>query len=145
MMGACADAALRAGGRVEGVILDVFAGVAHRKLHALEVVRGMRNRKAALAERGDAFVALPGGFGTLEELSEILVERHLGQHRKPLVLVNPEGFWNPLLELFEGMSSSKLLGGELRDVLELASSASEALDIVAAGPALAEPRPLIPS
>ena len=62
LMGACANGALEAGGRVEGVILDTFARVAHQSLHSLEVVDDMRTRKAALAHRGDAFVALPGGF-----------------------------------------------------------------------------------
>src|ERR1700704_1133986 len=64
LMGELADAALACGGRVEGVILDTFARVAHAGLHALETVGDMRSRKAALAHRGDAFVALPGGFGT---------------------------------------------------------------------------------
>lgn len=63
----------------------------------LEVVAEMRLRKAGLARRGDAFVALPGGFGTPEEISEILVERPLGFLAKPLVLVNPDGYWDPLL------------------------------------------------
>lgn len=112
LMGACADAALAAGGRVEGVILDSFSRVAHRGLHALEVVADMRLRKAGLARRGDAFVALPGGFGTLEEISEILVERQLGFHRKPLVLVNPDGYWDPLLALFERMTDAGLLAPE---------------------------------
>lgn len=112
LMGACADAALAAGGRVEGVILDSFSRVAHQGLHALDVVGDMRTRKAGLARRGDAFIALPGGFGTLEEVSEILVERQLGFHRKPLVLVNPDGFWDPLLALFARMNGAGLLAPE---------------------------------
>ncbi|MEO2167100.1 MAG: TIGR00730 family Rossman fold protein, partial [bacterium] len=99
MMGALAQAALRAGGRVEGVILDRFASVAHDGLHLLETVADMRSRKAGLAARGDAFIALPGAFGTLEEVSEILVERQLHFHEKPLILVNYQNFWNPLLAL----------------------------------------------
>src|SRR5512143_3003970 len=66
LMGALADAALAAGGRVEGVILDTFARVAHASLHDLVTVGDMRSRKAGLAHRGDAYVVLPGGFGTLE-------------------------------------------------------------------------------
>ncbi len=112
LMGACADAALARGGRVEGVILDSFSRVAHHGLHALDVVGDMRERKAGLARRGDAFIALPGGFGTLEEVSEILVERQLGFHRKPLVLVNADGFWDPLLALFARMTGAELLAPE---------------------------------
>ncbi len=109
LMGACADAALEAGGRVQGVILESFASVEHARLHELDVVGDMRERKAGLARRGDAFVALPGGFGTLEEVSEILVERQLALHQKPLVLLDPDGFWRPLLEQFERMSRAGLL------------------------------------
>lgn len=101
VMGALAEAALAAGGRVEGVILDEFSGVAHEGLHALETVGDMRSRKAGLADRGDAFVVLPGALGTLEEVAEVLVERQLGFHAKPVILVNYEGFWDPLLALFD--------------------------------------------
>ncbi len=131
LMGACADAALEAGGRVEGVILDTFARVAHQGLHTLDVVDDMRARKAGLARRGDAFVALPGGFGTLEEVSEILVERQLGFHRKPLVLVNAGGFWDPLLALFARMHDAGLLAAEHRalpSVVEDVAGALAAID-----------------
>jgi hypothetical protein len=132
LMGACADAALAAGGRVEGVILDSFSRVAHQGLHALEVVADMRLRKAGLARRGDAFVALPGGFGTLEEISEILVERQLGFHDKPLVLVNPDGYWEPLLALFARMADDGLLAPEHLAACDTAKTAAEALALVTA-------------
>ena len=135
LMGACADAALAAGGRVEGVILDSFSRVAHRGLHALEVVGDMRLRKAGLARRGDAFVALPGGFGTLEEISEILVERQLGFHEKPLVLVNPDGFWEPLRALFARMQDDGLLAPEHSTCLRFAKDVPDALDLITAPPA----------
>jgi uncharacterized protein (TIGR00730 family) len=117
LMGALADGALGAGGRVEGVILDTFARVAHASLHALETVGDMRSRKAGLAHRGDAYVVLPGGFGTLEELSEILVERQLGFHGKPLVLVNHRGFWDPLLALIERQIQDGLVHAGYRDLI----------------------------
>jgi len=142
LMGACADAALEAGGRVEGVILDSFSRVAHRGLHALDVVDDMRARKAGLARRGDAFVALPGGFGTLEEVSEILVERQLGFHAKPLVLVNANGFWEPLLALFARMIDARLLAPEhaalvrvVRDVAGVLAAIDAAPDEPARAPA----------
>ncbi len=127
LMGELADAALSAGGRVEGVILDTFARVAHQRLHVLDTVGDMRSRKAALAHRGDAFVALPGGFGTLEELSEILVERQLGFHAKPLVVVNFRGFWDPLLALIERQIADGLVRAAYRDLLTVVADADAAL------------------
>lgn len=117
LMGALADAALAAGGRVEGVILDTFARVAHASLHDLVTVNDMRSRKAGLAHRGDAYVVLPGGFGTLEELSEILVERQLAMHDRPLVLVNHAGFWDPLLALIDRQVASGLVKEKYRALL----------------------------
>ncbi len=131
LMGALADAALARGGRVEGVILDTFARVAHAGLHDLATVTDMRSRKAGLARRGDAFVALPGGFGTLEELSEILVERQVGLHAKPLVLVNHEGFWDPLLALVERQVASGLVPPEHRNLLTVVRDAAAAIAAIA--------------
>ena len=119
LMGAFADAALDAGGRVEGVILDTFARVSHAAIHDLVTVGDMRSRKAGLAHRGDAYVVLPGGYGTLEELSEILVERQLALHRKPLVLVNHRGFWDPLLALVERMVEDALVKEKNRALMTL--------------------------
>ena len=144
LMGEVADAALASGGRVEGVILDTFARVAHDRLHALETVGDMRSRKAALAHRGDAFVTLPGGFGTLEELSEILVERQLGFHAKPLVLVNVDGFWDPLLALVDRQIAAGLVRPAYRELVTVvpdATAALAALDAATARPAVASAVP----
>jgi uncharacterized protein (TIGR00730 family) len=127
LMGEVADAALAHGGRVEGIILDTFARVAHERLHVLDTVGDMRSRKAALAHRGDAFVTLPGGFGTLEELSEILVERQLGFHEKPLVLVDVDGFWQPLLTLIERQIAHGLVRPAYRDLITVVPDAEGAL------------------
>jgi uncharacterized protein (TIGR00730 family) len=127
LMGALADAALAAGGRVEGVILDTFARVAHASLDSLETVGDMRSRKAGLAHRGDAYVVLPGGFGTLEELSEILVERQLALHRKPLVLVDFEGFWDHLLRLIDHQVACGLVKAAHRNLLTVVADAPGAL------------------
>jgi hypothetical protein len=138
LMGELADAALDAGGRVEGVILDTFARVAHQSLHVLDTVGDMRSRKAALAHRGDAFVTLPGGFGTLEELSEILVERQLAFHAKPLILVNVDGFWDPLLALVERQIGAGLVRPAYRELMTIvpdAAGALAALDAAATGTA----------
>jgi uncharacterized protein (TIGR00730 family) len=103
LMGSAADAALAAGGVVEGVILDAFVGmdVHHRGLHRLDEVSDMRSRKRALEEGADAFIALPGGLGTLEELTEVLSFRKLGFHARPLVLVDTNGFFQPLVAQIE--------------------------------------------
>jgi len=102
LMGALADAALAAGGRVHGVILRRFIeeDVHHLGVEMFEV-DDMRARKAGLDERADAFVALPGGLGTLEELAEALSFRKLALHHRPVVLLNAHGFWDPLLGWFE--------------------------------------------
>jgi len=143
LMGVCADAALEAGGEVHGVILDTFSRVAHQKIHALEVVDNMRARKAGLAHRGDAFVALPGGFGTLEELTEILVERQLSHHQKPLVLVSPDGFWDPLLAQFERMVVDGLLKREYLGLMTVVPNATGAIAAIekSAGAGEAGPNP----
>lgn len=143
LMGALADAALAQGGRVEGVILDTFARVAHAGLHDLETVADMRSRKAGLAHRGDAYVVLPGGFGTLEELSEILVERQLAMHERPLILLDHEGFWSPLLAQIDRMVELGLVKAEYRDMLTVVPNVRAALDVLdafAAAPS-AELRP----
>jgi uncharacterized protein (TIGR00730 family) len=103
LMGALADAALDARGIVHGVILRDFIeqDVHHTGIAELHSVDDMRARKAGLDERADAFVALPGGLGTLEELLEILSFRKLGLHRRPLVLLNVRGFFDGLLAQLE--------------------------------------------
>lgn len=139
VMGALAAGALAAGGRVEGVILDEFASVAHPDLHALETVDTMRARKAGLANLGDAFVALPGALGTLEELSEILVERQLGFHDKPVVLLNLDGFWDHLLYFLDRQVSDGILTPENRAIPHVCSDAREVLAALDACLPRAEP------
>ena len=103
LMGAVADAALADGGRVLGVILREFIeqDVHHLGIDQLYAVDDMRSRKAGLDERADAFVALPGGYGTLEELTEVLSFRKLGLHHRAVVLLNTAGFFDPLLAQIE--------------------------------------------
>ena len=101
LMGALADGALVAGGRVTGVIPGHLEAreVGHRGVTELIVVDSMHTRKRRMFEIADAFCALPGGLGTLDETFEIITWKQLGLHDKPIVLVNVEGFWNPLLDL----------------------------------------------
>jgi uncharacterized protein (TIGR00730 family) len=109
LMGACARAAHEAGGRVLGVIPDFL--VSHeRALDTVEhvVVANMHQRKMTMFERSDAFVVLPGGVGTLEEVVELLSWRRLGLHAKPVVFYNPDGFWQPLFDLFQHTVDARL-------------------------------------
>jgi uncharacterized protein (TIGR00730 family) len=99
LMAIVADAALAAGGRVTGVIPQglVSRELAHPALTTLHVVRSMHERKALMAELSDGFIALPGGFGTLEEFCEVVTWTQLGIHRKPCGLLNVEGYYDGLL------------------------------------------------
>jgi uncharacterized protein (TIGR00730 family) len=103
LMGQLADAALAAGGEVVGIIPGGLAvrEVGHRGVTRLEVVPSMHARKARMAELADAFVALPGGLGTLEELAEIVTWAVLGMHAKPVGLLDVDGYYRPLLAFFD--------------------------------------------
>jgi uncharacterized protein (TIGR00730 family) len=100
LMGAVADATLAAGGKVVGVIPTSLLKleVGHQQLSELHVVETMHQRKQLMAERTDAFVALPGGIGTFEELFEVWTWRHLRYHASPIALLDTEGYWAPLLQ-----------------------------------------------
>lgn len=108
LMGIIADACLEAGGTVIGIIPQALMGkevagrnVDHRALTRLEVVDSMHTRKARMAELADGFIALPGGFGTFEEFCEVLTWGQLGFHAKPMGLLNVNGFYDPLLAMFD--------------------------------------------
>ena len=108
IMGAVADGAMRAGGRVTGIIPRFLmtkeaTQAALRRLDDLIVTDNMHQRKHAMFERSDAFVALPGGIGTVEEIIEIMTWAQLGHHRKPIVFGNIGGFWNPMIALLDHM------------------------------------------
>lgn len=103
LMGAVADAALAAGASVIGVIPEspMRLEVGHPGLTELLVVRTMHERKQAMAERADAFVALPGGIGTFEELFEVWTWRHLGYHQNPIGLLDVNGYYDPLMSFLD--------------------------------------------
>jgi uncharacterized protein (TIGR00730 family) len=119
LMGALADAALAAGGEVIGVMPHALVQreVAHRGLTSLHVVDSMHERKAMLADMADAFVALPGGIGTLEEFFETWTWAQLGVHRKPVGLLDVHGFWQPLVALVDHMEAEGFLRGSPRESL----------------------------
>src|SRR5438094_2640259 len=103
LMGVLADAALAAGGEVIGVIPQMLVDreLAHRRITALRIVTSMHERKALMAELSDAFVALPGGLGTLDELFEAITWAQLGIHRKPIGLLDVEGYFAPLVSFVD--------------------------------------------
>ena len=102
LMGAVSQATLAAGGRVVGVILTRFLEDGYGQAgHEMHTADDMRSRKQGLDERGDAFIALPGGFGTFEEVLEVISLKQLGFHSKPIVLVNTNGYFDGLLQQFE--------------------------------------------
>ena len=114
-----ADAVLAAGGHAIGVIPDaLFAReVGHPGLPDLRIVGSMHERKALMAELSDAFVALPGGFGTFEELCEAITWTQLGLHQKRCGLLNVDGFYDPLLALFDGAVRSGFVSEDNRDIV----------------------------
>jgi hypothetical protein len=119
LMGIVADAALAAGAEVDGVIPERLKEreVDHRTLTRMHVVRSMHERKALMAELSDAFVALPGGMGTLEELSEILTWSQLGLHQKPVGLLDVAGYYDHLAAFFDHAVRERFLRQEHRDIL----------------------------
>lgn len=129
-MGALAEGALAAGGEVVGVIIRRFieAGV-HHPLIPLVEVETMRERKAGLDERADAFIAAPGGLGTFEELAEILSFRKLDLHHRPVVLLNIEGYYEPWGALFEGAVRAGFEKAAHRHFWDLADDATHAVQI----------------
>ncbi|WP_211260640.1 TIGR00730 family Rossman fold protein [Amycolatopsis jejuensis] len=133
-MGVVADAALAAGGEVIGVIPEVLSSVeiAHGGLTELHVVADMHQRKAKMAELSDAFVALPGGAGTLEELFEVWTWAQLGIHRKPIGLLDVAGYYTPLVAFADHMQQEGFLRPETRALLTVDSDAAALLDRFAA-------------
>jgi uncharacterized protein (TIGR00730 family) len=131
-MGAAADGALAAGGEVIGVIPDVIREreIDHKGLTELHVVRTMHERKAMLSERSDAFVALPGGYGTMDEFIEIVTWAQLKIHAKPCVLVNVNGFWNGLLAFLDHCVAEGFILAENRGLVQVARDPEEALAMV---------------
>jgi cytokinin riboside 5'-monophosphate phosphoribohydrolase len=135
LMGEVARATLEAGAHVTGVIPHLLADreVALEEVSSLVRTETMRERKALMDEGSDAFIVLPGGIGTLEELVEILTLKQLGYHDRVVVLLDPTGYWDPLLELLRRMVAHGLAEPELLTLLESVSSPEDALQAVAEG------------
>jgi uncharacterized protein (TIGR00730 family) len=127
LMGALAGAVHRHGGRVIGVIPHYLRlkEVAYEAADELIVTKDMRERKSVMEARADAFLSLPGGFGTLDEILEILTLKQLQQHAKPVVFLNTENFFGPLLDLFEHLYTHQFTKAESRQLYHVAPQPSE--------------------
>ena len=136
LMAAVADAARGAGGKVVGITPQLMLdhGIGDEHCDELIVTSGMRERKALLEQRGDAFVALPGGLGTLEELFEVLVAKLLGYHDKPIVLLNTGGYYNPLLAAIEHGIAERFIKPRARQAWCVADDVPETMAYLRAAP-----------
>jgi uncharacterized protein (TIGR00730 family) len=130
LMGAVADAALAAGGEVVGVIPKALQlrELAHGKLTSLHVVGSMHERKAKMAELSQAFIALPGGMGTLEEFAEILTWAQLGLHARPCGLLDVAGYYHPLIAFFDKAAAEGFVRPEHRRLVLVADEPDALLD-----------------
>ncbi len=139
LMGALADEVLEAGGRVTGVIPKALEGreSAHRGLTELKVVGTMHEREQLLFDLADAFVAFPGGFGTLEEIIEMLTWKQLGIHGKPVVFANIGGYFDPLLQQFELAIKKRYARPEDRILFAVAEDTRAILTMLEGAPVMA--------
>jgi uncharacterized protein (TIGR00730 family) len=140
LMGELAISVLDHGGRVTGVIPDFLVNREHMLTRSQEriITRDMHERKRIMFERADAFVALPGGVGTLEELVEQLTWAQLGRHKKPILMANIDGFWDPLCALLDqmerlefirsGLTVNRLVADRVEDILPTLRAAARAVD-----------------
>ena len=133
LMAALADAAMAQGGKVTGVILTDFIDRGYANSgHEMHSVDDMRARKRGLDEFGDAYIALPGGFGTLEEILEVISFKQLGFHHKPIVFVNTNDYFAGLLRQFERGFAEAFIHERFRELYTVVATPQEALDSIEA-------------
>ena len=130
LMGIIANAVLTNGGTVTGVTTEHFhaAGITHDGVTQSVITPDMHSRKAEMMRHADAFVALPGGIGTLEEVAEALTWAHIGHHGKPVGFLNVDGFYNPLIQMLDQMVASGFYRREQRDALVVAATPEELIE-----------------
>lgn len=133
LMGVLADTALDAGAEVHGVMPETMleAEIPHQHLTQLDIVPDMHTRKQRMAQLGDAFVALPGGIGTLEEFFEIWTWQQLGLHTKPVALLNSAGFWDPLIAMIDHMATHGFVRQSFTEALIINDQPEALLDALA--------------
>ena len=132
LMGQVAKGAMSSGGSVLGIIPEFLheREAAATSITELRVVPDMHSRKAAMFEAADGFAVLPGGIGTLEELFEMATWRQLGRHRKPIVALSIDGFWDPAKTMIETMAARGFVHGDHRDLMFWSSSVEEAVTLL---------------
>jgi hypothetical protein len=132
LMGVVADAVLNNGGQVIGVMPEMLAAkeLFHQGLTQLHIVSSMHERKALMASLSDAFIAMPGGYGTFEEFCEILTWTQLGLHQKPSGLLNIEGYYNPLIQLFDRATTEGFVRPDHRSLVLEATEPEVLLDLL---------------
>jgi hypothetical protein len=138
LMGAIADEVIQAGGRVTGIIPKALEGreSAHQGLSELRVVGSMHEREQLMFDLSDAFVAFPGGFGTMEEIIEMITWKQMGIHGKPIVIANIGGYFNPLLQQFELAVQRKYARNEDRILFAVADTTRAILTMLEGAPVL---------
>jgi uncharacterized protein (TIGR00730 family) len=134
LMGVLADAVLAGGGEVIGVIPQALEAkeLAHRGVTDLQIVGSMHERKQRMAAQADAFIAMPGGYGTLEEFCEVLTWSQLGLHQKPCGVLNVAGYFDPLLQLFDRAVAEGFLRSTHRAIVLVDTSCQSLLEQLAA-------------
>jgi len=132
VMGAVAQGVLEAGGKVSGVMPKLFdtPQLAHKNLTRYEVVDNIHQRKARMIELSDAFIALPGGFGTLEEFFEVVTWAQIGLHRKPIGVLNIKGYYDPLLEMVAHADSEGFIYSEHKQLFAVANTPDALLEAI---------------
>ena len=135
LMGAVANAALAGGAEVIGVLPAVLPRkeIAHHTLTHLELVETMHQRKARQVELADAFLVLPGGYGTMDEMVEVVTWAQLGLHAKPVILINTAGYWNGLLAFLDSAVAAGFLKPQNRELMRVAANAEEAVKLAVEG------------
>jgi uncharacterized protein (TIGR00730 family) len=138
LMGAVADEVIQAGGKVTGIIPKALEGreSAHQGLSELRVVGSMHEREQLMFDLSDAFVAFPGGFGTMEEIIEMITWKQMGIHGKPIVIANIGGYFNPLLQQFELAVQRKYARNEDRILFAVADTTKAILTMLEGAPVL---------
>ena len=133
MMYACANAVKISGGKIIGIMPERLANMGCANPEDCDefiLTTGMRERKAKLDEKSDAVIAIAGGYGTLEELSELIVQKQLGYNNKPIVILNTDGFYNKLIEFFENIIQRNFANNESRKLYYIANTPQDAIEYI---------------